>query len=494
MADSKVPSDSTSVSDTGASEGVVADAVDAAFEKAFDAAFEPAAKAAIARSSTSSNTESTAAGSSAGTSNPPPSKGSPNAPGSNPSEAPPELTAESAPGPSDASAEGEPVAAVKAPIEEALVDRDKTKGPLDLKVQLFARSDVGQVREHNEDNFLVSDLTRRSRGLLEANRFSQIGMHGSLFAVCDGMGGAAAGEVASQLAVDTLFDAMVSTLDDSAPLSRDGVARQLVHAVELAGSRIYEEARADRSRKGMGTTATAAALVDDHLFLAQVGDSRGYILREGTLVQVTRDQSLVNQLIEAGQLTEEEAESFEHSNIILQALGTNETVQVDLTYVELQRGDRLLLCSDGLSGLLRNDEIRELMQHIADPFELCKALTDRANLAGGHDNITVVVATFEGNDLPSKSAEELRYRKYIFPDTAISVTVPIAGGPRSSTGARTLPSGAVVNSIHPSSGPSSAPAEDAIELPGSTVPGWLAILLILAVIGVLVLSGLVLLK
>jgi PPM family protein phosphatase len=474
MADSKAPAAPTPIS--GASEG--ADAVDAAFEKAFDAAFEPAAPSDVGNAAQGSSSE--VSSSAVASSNPTtPSR-------SSPSEPPPDA---------NAATEAES-AAVTAPAAVAAqpTDEEKPKGPLDLKVQLFARSDVGQVREHNEDNFLVSDLTRRSRGLLEANRFSQIGMHGSLFAVCDGMGGAAAGEVASQLAVDTLFDVMVSTLDDSAPLSRDGVARQLVHAVELAGSRIFEEARADRSRKGMGTTATAAALVDDHLFLAQVGDSRGYILREGTLVQVTRDQSLVNQLIEAGQLTEEEAESFEHSNIILQALGTNETVQVDLTYVELQRGDRLLLCSDGLSGLLRNDEIRELMLHIADPFELCKALTDRANLAGGHDNITVVVATFEGNDLPSKSSEELRYRKYIFPDTAISVTVPIGGGPRSSTGARTLPSGAAANSVHPSSGPSSVPAEDAIELPGSTVPGWLAILLVLAVIGVLVLSGLVLLK
>src|SRR5581483_7549112 len=127
-----------------------------------------------------------------------------------------------------------------------------------------------------------------------------------------------------------------------------------------------------RTRRGMGTTVTAAALVDDHLFLAQVGDSRGYILRDGTLVQVTRDQSLVNQLIEAGQLTEEEAETFEHNNIILQALGTAETVQVDLTYAELKRGDILMLCSDGLSGMVRNDEIREVLKASPEPFEACK--------------------------------------------------------------------------------------------------------------------------
>src|SRR5262249_56200310 len=134
-----------------------------------------------------------------------------------------------------------------------------------------------------------------------------------------------------------------------------------------AGLRILSEAKLDRTRRGMGTTATIAALLDNYLFLGQVGDSRGYILRGDRLVQVTRDQSLVNQLIEAGQLTEEEAETFEHNNIILQALGTADTVQVDLTYVLLKRGDTLLLCSDGLSGMVRNDEIREVLRSTDEP-------------------------------------------------------------------------------------------------------------------------------
>src|SRR5690606_4351885 len=140
------------------------------------------------------------------------------------------------------------------------------------------------------------------------------------------------------------------------------LAARLVSAIEAAGARIFSEAKADRSRRGMGTTSTVATLVDDHLFFGQVGDSRAYLLRGDRMVQVTRDQSLVNQLIEAGQLTEEEAETFEHNNIILQALGTADTVQVDLTYVELRRGDVLLLCSDGLSGMVRNDEIKEVLR------------------------------------------------------------------------------------------------------------------------------------
>ena len=226
-----------------------------------------------------------------------------------------------------------------------------------------------------------------------------VGERGTLFAVCDGMGGAAAGEVASQLAVDIIYQRMA--LGD-APVDHDALAARLVHAIESAGLRIFSEAKLDRTRRGMGTTSTIAALMDDHLFLGQVGDSRAYILRGDRLVQVTRDQSLVNQLIEAGQLTEEEAETFEHNNIILQALGTTDSVQVDLTYVDLRRGDVLLLCSDGLSGMVRNDDIRETLLKHPDPAEACRVLVDKANEAGGHDNVTAIVVTFLGEGLKER--------------------------------------------------------------------------------------------
>jgi PPM family protein phosphatase len=287
-----------------------------------------------------------------------------------------------------------------------------TKGA--IQVRLFGRTDVGQIREHNEDNFFVADLTRKTRSLLEPDRQFSVGPRGAVLGVCDGMGGAAAGEVASQLAVDIIYERMGV---DEPPADRDAFARRLVHAVEAAGLRIFTEAKVDRARRGMGTTATVASLIDAHLFLAQVGDSRAYLLRGDRLVQVTRDQSLVNQLIEAGQLTEAEAETFEHNNIILQALGTADTVQVDLTYVELRRGDTLMMCSDGLSGMVRFDELREVLLTIGDPLEACKVLTDRANQAGGHDNITVIVAKFDGDGLPPPSPnDDLRYRKYPLPE------------------------------------------------------------------------------
>ncbi|HTQ05393.1 MAG TPA: Stp1/IreP family PP2C-type Ser/Thr phosphatase [Polyangiaceae bacterium] len=286
--------------------------------------------------------------------------------------------------------------------------------PPGIVMRVFGRTDVGQIREHNEDNFLVADLTRRSRGLLEADREQVVGDRGSVVGVCDGMGGAAAGEVASQLAVDIIYEKLT---EGTAPKTHDELAQRLVRAVEDAGMRIFNEARADRSRRGMGTTSTIASLMDERLFVAQVGDSRAYVLRQGKLVQVSRDQSLVNQLIEAGQLTEEEAETFEHNNIILQALGTAETVQVDLTYVDLQRGDRLLLCSDGLSGMVRADELREVLVGQRDPIDACRELTDRANRAGGHDNITVIVADFDGQGLPPGRPEgDLAYKKYALPE------------------------------------------------------------------------------
>jgi protein phosphatase len=173
-----------------------------------------------------------------------------------------------------------------------------------LRLRLFGRTDVGQIREHNEDNFLVANLTTGLRGLTEENRHITIGEGGLVLGVCDGMGGAAAGEVASQMAVDLIYEQISA---GGPPKERDDLARRLVRSIEYTGAQIFQEARADRSRRGMGTTATIAAFLDRRVFVGQVGDSRAYLLRGGKLVQLSRDQSLVNQLIEAGQLTEEEA-------------------------------------------------------------------------------------------------------------------------------------------------------------------------------------------
>ncbi len=301
-----------------------------------------------------------------------------------------------------------------------------------ISLNVFGRTDVGQIREHNEDNFLVADLTKKTRNLTESERRPVVGERGVVLGVCDGMGGAAAGEVASQMAVNIIYERFV---DAEPPSDHDSLARRLVRAVEAAGQRIFNEARMDRSRRGMGTTATIAALVDSRMFVAQVGDSRAYILRNGQMMQVTRDQSLVTQLIEAGQLTEEEAETFEHNNIILQALGTADTVQVNLTYIDLRRGDRLMMCSDGLTGMIRAEEIRQVLINQVDPLQACKELTDRANAAGGHDNITVIVADFEGDGLKplGQKDDALSYQKYALSEEPASGDMawirPVASNP-----------------------------------------------------------------
>jgi serine/threonine protein phosphatase PrpC len=384
-------------------------------------------------------------------------------------------------------------------------------------VNVFARTDVGQIREHNEDNFLVADLTHKARGLgadssggdgsaSGSGRSVTLGRHGSVFAVCDGMGGAAAGEIASQLAVDIVFERLVDGLEDSRTLTRDDLARRLVRAIEAAGLRIFQEAKVDRTRRGMGTTVTAAALLDDHLFFAQVGDSRGYLLRQGQLVQLTRDQSLVNQLIEAGQLTEEEAETFEHNNIILQALGTADTVQVDLTYCELRKGDTLMLCSDGLSGMVRFEDIREVLRTAPEPADACRNLIDRANQAGGHDNITVIVAKFDGVSLTSApEGEPLKYRKYILPEEttegtepgrrSTAETAPVVPSTSHSLAGANLPQGlgsTFVFSAPPHAGPSALPShspkaplpqlhDEEIDIPGTHVPPLVVVFIVLAV-------------
>ncbi len=286
--------------------------------------------------------------------------------------------------------------------------------PEGLAFHVYGKTDVGLIREHNEDNFMIADLSHEKGPLEDEEEVSGfVSERGVAFAVCDGMGGAAAGEVASHMAVDALFE----TLRGDEPASdRDSFARRLVASVEEAGARIFLAAKKDRTRRGMGTTATVAGLIDKVLFIGQVGDSRCYILRNGRLSLVTKDQSLVNQLIEAGQLTEDEALAFEHSNIILQALGTTEQVAVDLTFVELRRGDRLLLCSDGLSGLITDEAIREEMACVGPLPQLADRLIDLSNAAGGHDNITCIVADFDGDALePPEEGTVPFYQQYPLP-------------------------------------------------------------------------------
>jgi protein phosphatase len=272
----------------------------------------------------------------------------------------------------------------------------------DIKIAVFGKTDVGLIREHNEDNFLVADVDTglRTSSLDDVVRFT-LGQKGALFLVCDGMGGAAAGEVASTMAVDSISSAMES----GDATTRERYARCLRRAIERANEKINAQSRLNQNERGMGTTCTAVGLVDRTLLVGQIGDSRCYVLRSGRLAQITKDQSLAWQLIEAGAMTAEEAKSFEHANIILQALGVQDKVDVVLSHVPICRGDVVLVSSDGLHGPVADDEMRDILMAEPDLKKACDALIAKALDREGPDNITVVLARFDGEGLPAPEPE-----------------------------------------------------------------------------------------
>src|SRR5690349_19873558 len=245
-----------------------------------------------------------------------------------------------------------------------------------IRIEVFAKTDRGRTRDHNEDRFLVADLTRREASLLPDVREHAVGERGSLFVVADGMGGAAAGEVASQMATDTIYQQMIRAWAGEREATPQRFAYRLKEAVEVANGHIHAYAMAHPEVRGMGTTTTAVGVLGDHFYLTQVGDSRAYLIRNGQIVQLTKDQSLMQRLVEAGELTEEEAAKSERRNIILQALGPDARVKVDLTHQEVRRGDVLVLCSDGLSGQVKKEEIAEIVTGQRDLSAACDRLIE----------------------------------------------------------------------------------------------------------------------
>ncbi len=284
-----------------------------------------------------------------------------------------------------------------------------------VELELVGRTDVGLVREHNEDSFLVVRLDDNNRDGDSLRRHRLVGK-GTLCVVCDGMGGAAAGEVASNMAVESIATTMLAEAGAAPPDgvtddARTSLGRKLRMAAKDANSEIFREARQNLARSGMGTTMTAVLLQEKCALVAQVGDSRAYVWRAGHFTQVTRDQSLVNQLLETGHITPEQAKFFEHSNVILQALGVQEEVEVQLSQVELRRGDRFMVCSDGLVGVVTDEEIGAVMGACDDPEETARILIEMANGAGGPDNISVIVAYVGGEAVPPPTdADALTYQ------------------------------------------------------------------------------------
>lgn len=298
-------------------------------------------------------------------------------------------------------------------------------GRPDVNVTVLARTDVGVKRTQNQDSFLVADLSRQpgDGGVLLSSRGFQagtvghgeipLGPKGALLVVSDGMGGAAAGDLASRIAIEVIHAEMVGKWATDRNELPQQFAVRLREALEAANSRIHETAATDPGFNGMGTTTTAVGVLDGFLYLAQVGDSRAYLLRDSQAVQITRDQSVVQQMVESGQLTPEEAEHSAHRNVILQALGTGPAVDVDLTYQQARRGDLVLICSDGLSGLVRDEEMSRTIAESQDLAQACHALVELARERGGPDNITVILARLDGEGLEEPQPDDaIRRRVY----------------------------------------------------------------------------------
>jgi serine/threonine protein phosphatase PrpC len=277
---------------------------------------------------------------------------------------------------------------------------------------VFGCTDAGLVRKNNEDAYVIADLTSRSaiassipagadapfldrtqRGEVAMLRKMAVGEHGLLLAVSDGMGGAEAGEFASYLVVESIREGLAASQGDSPTGS---LVRE---AVERANHVVFETAESHPRQTGMGATLTSVLVRGDRAYIACVGDSRCFIIRHGRVSLVTRDQSLVESLVELGHLTREQAESSPHKNVILQALGTRKEVAVALTRLKLYRGDMVLLCSDGLSGKVTAEELLELA--MAGPtIEIAgRRMVAMANERGGEDNITLILTHFGGPGL-----------------------------------------------------------------------------------------------
>ena len=249
------------------------------------------------------------------------------------------------------------------------------------ELQVGAATDTGRLRPENEDNLLVAD---------------------GIFVVADGMGGHASGEIASQLSVETIANFFRATANDDEvtwpfkmEASRGYDENRLLTSVKLANLRIFESAQKEVRYRGMGTTIVGTLFTSDGVLVSHVGDSRVYCYRDGVLKQITSDHSLLNDYIRAKNPTEEEIRNFPHKNVIVRALGMKEVVEVDVIRNDIKQGDVFLLCSDGLSGMVTDDGLAQILAKQSDLNKAIEEMIDTANRNGGTDNITVVLVRVE---------------------------------------------------------------------------------------------------
>lgn len=249
-----------------------------------------------------------------------------------------------------------------------------------MRILLAGKSDVGRRRQKNEDSFLLSPELE-------------------LMMVADGMGGHVGGELASKLCVETTQQILTeldrdpeSTVEEGSEVKPGDFQSYLRYAISSASGRIFHKSHEEPALKGMGTTAVAALFRKNMVYIANVGDSRAYRIREGKIEQITEDHSLVGEQVKAGILSPEEAKSHRFKNIITRSVGFQEAVQADVDIRTVQVGDRYLLCSDGLSNMLDDTDLCRVVSANSDAEQACQQLIDLANERGGDDNITVVIA------------------------------------------------------------------------------------------------------
>jgi serine/threonine protein phosphatase PrpC len=269
-----------------------------------------------------------------------------------------------------------------------------------LQVDFWAATDNGRQRDHNEDNFLVDKKLK-------------------VFVVADGMGGHAAGEVASSVCVRKVRDVVVENRDvierfgsGDAAVDRADILRILEHAVQTSCSSIYERAKREPEKRGMGTTCSLLLLAGDRGFIAHVGDSRVYLMRQGQVHQLSEDHSLVNELVRRGKLKLEEIDGSpyrEYKNAVTRAVGVYESVEVDTLDFDVLPGDQFLLCSDGLHAYLTDDSIDRVSKNL-DVKAVTKEFIDLANRGGGHDNITNVFVRVSGAEEEDPRSKELNLK------------------------------------------------------------------------------------
>lgn len=289
-----------------------------------------------------------------------------------------------------------------------------------LTVEIHATSHIGRVRKGNEDNYLLLNISNLkawtssqepSDFIIESQRF-EIDDEGIVLAVSDGMGGALAGEVASQMAVETVSKKLLDN-DPERTVSPDGfnvsLIGKLYDATIYANYLIHQQGRTDPQFQGMGATFTGVGITREAVDLIQIGDSRAYLIRNNKIYQVTKDQSLVQQLIDAQQISPEEAETHTLKNVILQALGAQSEIYPVSARLLPQQGDILLLCSDGLSNKVSGSGLQRIVLDNQDRLEMaCAELVKEANERGGEDNITVVIAKISGDELPEPRGEGVK--------------------------------------------------------------------------------------